>query len=473
MPFWDLRGYLEALESRGMLKRVKAEVSPILEVPEIIRRVMRGRGPALLFENVKGHPGWRVASNIFCCEDALRVALGLSSIDEVGDRVSAPLSAVRGEVTSVLRAAAALPREGKPSFFESDDLKLTDLPAFKAWPKDGGRYLTYPLVVHPEAGELGQSVNIGVYRVMIVSEAEAVVHWQTYKRGYAEHLRAASRGQVRIPAAIVIGADPGTLLAGAMPAPYPLDKYALAGLIRGEGVQVYRLPNGVPVPASAEVVLEGYIDLNDMRQEGPFGDHVGFYDRPDRPFPTFKLERAYVRPDPVYYGTVVGRPPMEDSVIALAAERAFMPFIRVLYPEVVDIHFPEAGWVQGLAIVSIRKTTPGQAVRVAMGLLGLGQLSLTKAVIVVDADVNPRDVGQVTWAVTALVDPARDVIIVSQAPADELDVSYLPRRRVGAKLIVDATRKLRDEIGGEPPEDLTSDEETVKLVNSRWREYGL
>ncbi|MGC9209913.1 MAG: UbiD family decarboxylase [Acidilobus sp.] len=472
MPFRDLRDYISALESRGMLRRVRAEVSPVLELPEIARRVMKVRGPALLFERVKGHPGWRVVTNLFCCEEALKLALGVSSLDELGERASAPMSAVRGDVGGILRAASALPRESAPSFSEAE-LRLTDLPAFKSWPKDGGRYLTYPLVVHLEEGELGRSVNFGVYRVMIVNEREAVVHWQTYKRGYAEHVRAASRGQTRIPAAIVIGADPGTLLAGAMPAPYPLDKYALAGLIRGEGVRIHRLPNGVPVPAEAEVVLEGYIDLADLRQEGPFGDHVGFYDKPDRPFPTFKLERAYMRPEPIYYGTVVGRPPMEDSVIALAAEKAFLPFIRMLFPEVVDVHFPEAGWVQGLAVVSIRKTMPGQAVRVAMGLLGLGQFSLTKAIIVVDADVNPRDVNQVTWAVTALVDPSRDVVVVNQAPADELDVSYLPRRRVGAKVIIDATRKLKDETGAEPPEELIPDEETVRLVDSRWKEYGL
>lgn len=473
MPFQDLREYLQALEERGLLRKISAPVSPLLEIPEIVRRVRMANGPALLFENISGFPGWRVATNIFCCEESLKVALGLKDLDEIGQRVTAPLSALRGDVRALIGSAMVLPVERRPAFREREDLDLLKLPAFKSWPKDGSVYLTYPLVVHKEVGELGESVNFGVYRVMIVGPREAVVHWQTYKRGYAEHLRAISRGEKKIPAAIVIGADPGTLLAGAMPAPYPLDKYALAGLIRGQGVPVTRLPNGLPVPANAEVVLEGYIDLDDLRKEGPFGDHVGFYDAPDRPFPTFKLERAYSRDDPIYYGTVVGKPPMEDSVIALAAERSFLPFIRLLYPEVVDVHFPESGWVQGLAVVSIRKTMPGQAVRVAMGLLGLGQFSLTKIIVVVDHDIDPRDMGQVTWAVTALVDPSRDVIVVPQAPADELDVAYLPRRRVGAKLIVDATRKLRDETGAEPPEELRPDDETVKLVDSRWKEYGL
>ncbi len=473
MPFQDLREYLDALETRGLLKRVRASASPILEIPEIVRRVHRSRGPALLFEDVKGFPGWRVASNIFCCQEALRVAFEMADIDELGKRVSAPLSALRGDFKAMLSSAFALPREAPPLFREDPGLNFERVPAFKSWPKDASRYLTYPLVVHREVGELGESVNFGVYRIMIVGEGEAVVHWQTYKRGYAEHIRAASRGEKRVPAAVVIGADPATLLAGAMPAPYPLDKYALAGLLRGEGTEIYRLPNGLPVPARAEVVLEGYIDLEDLRREGPFGDHVGFYDAPDRPFPTFKLERAYRREEPIYYGTVVGRPPMEDSVIALAAERSFLPFIRLLYPEVVNVHFPETGWVQGLAVVSIRKSMPGQAVRVAMGLLGLGQLSLTKIVIVVDSDVNVKDLSQVTWAVTSFVDPARDLVVVPQAPADELDVAYLPRRRVGSKLIIDATRKLRDESGAEPPEELAPDPETERLVDLRWSEYGL
>jgi 4-hydroxy-3-polyprenylbenzoate decarboxylase len=473
MALRDLRQYLDLLESRGMLRRVKARVSPVLEIPEILRRLMKSGGPAVLFEDVEGSPGWRVAGNIFCCEDAVKLGLGVSSLDELGSRMPSPADVIRGSVTSLLRAASYLPRQGRPDFEERPDLRLADLPAFKTWPKDGGRYLTYALLVHRESGELGESTNFGVYRVMIVNEREAVVHWQTYKRGYSEEARARERGEGRMPAALVIGADPGTLLAGVMPAPYPLDKYLVAGSLRGEGVEVHQLPNGIRVPAHAEVVLEGYIDLGDLRPEGPFGDHVGFYDRPDRPFPTFKLERAYARPDPIYYGTVVGRPPMEDSVIAKVVERAFLPLIKYLFPEVVDVSFPAEGWVQGLAIVSIRKRFPGEAVKVAMGLLGTGQMSLTKIIIVVDSDVNPHDLGQVTWAVSSFVDPSRDIIAVPQAPADELDVSYLPRRRVGSKLIIDATRKLKDETGAEPPEELEPDRDTVELVNRRWAEYGL
>ena len=435
---------------------------------------MYSRGPAVLFENVKGHPGWRVVGNLFCCEEAVKVGLGVGSLDEVGQRVSAPLKALGGDVAQALASLALLPRDaGRAEFAEDPSLTLHSLPSFKTWPKDGGRYLTYPLVVHYEEVDGRRVANFGVYRVMIVGGREAVVHMQTYKRGYEEALRRSEAGSCEMEAAIVVGADPATLLAGAMPAPRGLDKYVLASLVGGRPVELYRLPSGVKVPASAEVVLEGRIDLCDLRPEGPFGDHVGFYDVPDRRFPTFKLERAYARPQPIYYGTVVGRPPLEDSVIGRVAERAFLPLVRFVFPEVVDVHFPEAGWFQGLAVVSIDKRMPGQGKRVAMGLLGLGQFSLTKIVVVVDKDIDVRSPDQVTWAVSTFVDPSRDVVVVEGAPADELDVSTLPRRRVGAKLIVDATRKLRDELGAEPPEELRPDPETARLVDSRWAEYGL
>ena len=470
----DMREFIESLESRGLLRRVKAEVSPLLEVPEILRRVMYAHGPAVLFENVRGHPGWRIVGNLFCCDEAVKVALGVSSVDEVGQRVSSLLRAAGGDLRSAMAYVALTPRSAsRAEFVEDPSVNLSSLPAFKTWPKDGGRYLTYPLVVHYEEVDGRRSVNFGVYRVMIVNDREAVVHMQTYKRGFEEWQHVAQAGGCEMKAAIVIGAPPEVLLAGAMPAPKGVDKYVLASIVGNRPVELYTLPSGVPVPSSAEVVLEGTLDLCDLREEGPFGDHIGFYDVPDRRFPTFKLERSYVRPNPIYYGTVVGRPPLEDSVIGRVSERAFLPLIRFLFPEVVDVRFPESGWFQGLALVSIDKTMPGQAKRVAMGLLGLGQFSLTKIIVVVDKDIDLRSADQVTWAVSTFVDPARDLVVVNGAPADELDLSTLPRRRVGSKLIVDATRKLRDELGAEPPEELRPDPETERLVSSRWKEYGL
>lgn len=469
-----MREFIDSLESKGMLKRVKVEVSPILEIPEILRRVMRSKGPAVMFENVKGHAGWRVVGNLFCCDEAVKIGLGVGSLDEIGDRISAPLKAISGDINSAVASLSLLPRPAPRAEFEEDSsVNFSSLPSFKTWPKDGGRYLTYPLVVHYEEENGRKSVNFGVYRIMVVNDREAVVHMQTYKRGYEESLRRTQIGSCKMEAAIVIGAEPEALLAGVMPAPRGIDKYLLASLVGNRPAETFKLPNGVPVPSGAEAVLEGEIDLCDLREEGPFGDHIGFYDVPDRKFPTFKLERAYIRPNPIYYGTVVGRPPLEDSVIGRVSERAFLPLVKFMFPEIVDLRFPESGWTQGLAFVSIAKIMPGQAKKVAMGLLGLGQFSLTKIVVVVDKDIDLKSPDQVTWAVSTFADPARDIFIVNNMPADELDISTLPRRRVGSKLIVDATRKLKDEIGAEPPEELKPDRETEELVSKRWKELGL
>jgi 4-hydroxy-3-polyprenylbenzoate decarboxylase len=314
---------------------------------------------------------------------------------------------------------------------------------------------------------------MSVYRVMIVGGREAVVHWQLHKRGMVAQREYQEWGEEAIPAAIVIGGDPGTLLTGALPVPYPIDKQLFAGIVRGEGMEVYELPNGVPVPARAEVVLEGYIDLGDLRSEGPYGDHFGYYDKPSRPFPTFKLERVWLRESPIYYGSVTGKPILEDAVIGKAAERIFLPIIRTLLPEVVDLNLPPAGLFQGVAVVSIKKSYPGHAKKVGLALMGLGQLSLTKIFIVVDHDINVHDWNQVLWALASHVDPQRDVLVLPNTHTDELDPST-PTPGYGSKLLIDATRKLPEEYGGrEWPEEVKPDPETVRLVDSRWGEYGL
>ena len=481
MALRDLREYLDYLDRRGCLARVGEELSPVLEIPEVLRQAMYRRGPALLFERVKGHPGWRVAGNIFCSLDALKGALGVGSLEEVGDRLLAPMrgpppEGLGGKVRAlreVVGLARYLPRKARrgPVMEEEGappERGLEWLPAFKVSPGDGGRYLTYPLVIvrHPDTGV----VTMSVYRVMVVGQDRGVVHWQAHKRGRAAELEARRRGLDRLPAAIAIGADPGTLLTGALPVPYPMDKLLFAGIVRGEGVEVVELPNGVPVPARAEVVLEGYIDLRDLRREGPYGDHFGYYDRPDRLFPTFVVERVYHRGDPIYYGSVTGKPPLEDVVIGKAAERIFLPIIRTLLPEVVDVNLPPHGVFQGIGIVSIRKSYPGHAKKVMMALWGLGQMALTKILVVVDDDINVHDLGQVLWAVAAHVDPQRDVLVVPYTHTDELDPST-PTPRYGSKLGIDATRKLPEEYGGrEWPEEVEPDprvlEKALRVLDS-------
>jgi len=480
----DLRDYLSFLEERGLLRRVRVPVSPVLEIPEILRRVMYRRGPAVLFEEVEGHPGWRVAGNLFCCREALLGALGVERLEVVGERLFEPLRGPPpvglGEKVRALRDVLHLGRYAprpvrRPAFagevLEGREARLTLLPAFKVWPKDGGRYLTYPLVTvrDPATGV----TTMSVYRVMLAGEREGVVHWQIHKRGSIAEQDARERGENVVPAAIVVGSDIGTLLTGALPVPYPMDKLLFAGVVRGEGLPVYRLPNGVYVPANAEAVLEGYIDLSDLRREGPFGDHFGYYDRPDRLFPTFKLERLWLRREPVYYGSVTGKPVLEDGVIGWAAERIFLPAIRTLLPEVVDYHLPPEGVFQGVAIVSIRKRYPGHGKKVALALMGLGQLSLTKIFIVVDHDIPPSDLGRVLWALASHVDPQRDVLVVPHTHTDELDPAT-PTPRYGSKLAIDATRKLPEEYGGrEWPEEVEVDEETRRRVDEKWPRLGL
>ena len=480
----DMRDYIDFLEGNGCLKRIGVEASPILEIPEVLRRVMYRRGPAVLFENIKGYPGWRVAGNLFCNLDVFRRALGVEQLKDVGRRlVSLALSPPPTDILGKIRAfrdmaslSKYLPKKvGKSPLFdnvlEGGDASLNSLPVFKTWPRDGGRYFTYPLVItrDPDKG----AYNIGVYRIMILDDKRGVIHWQIHKRSAESYRKARESGFDEVPVAIAIGGDPATLFTGAAPVPYPLDKYLFAGIVRGEGVPVAELDSGLLVPAYSEVVLEGVIDISEVEYEGPFGDHMGYYDKPVDMYPVFHLERIYMRRDPIYYGSVVGKPALEDAVIGKAVERIFLPIIKMLFPEVVEINLPEHGVFQGLGIVSIRKRYPGHAKKIMMGLWGLGQFSLTKIIIVVDHDIDPHDINQVIWAVSVNVDPQRDVLIIPGAHTDALDPAT-PIQGYGSKLGIDATRKYPEEYGGrEWPREVEVDEDTKRLVDEKWSLYGI
>ena len=480
----DIREYLDYLDSRGFLKKIGVEASPILEIPEILRRVMYRGGPALLFENIKGYPNWRVAGNLFCNVDVFRMALGVDRLEDVGERFASqaltpPPTGILDKIRTfkdVFSLSKYLPKKVRSSplfdnVFEDADLSLYNLPVFKTWPKDGGRYFTYPLVITKDPWR--DIYNIGVYRMMILDDHRGVIHWQIHKRGAESYRRAREKDLSRIPVAIGIGGDPGLLFTGAAPVPYPLDKYLFAGVVRGEGVNVVELDSGLLVPAYSEVVLEGYIDLDELSDEGPFGDHLGYYDKPIDKYPVFHLTRLYMRDEPIYYGSVVGRPALEDAVIGKAVERIFLPIIKMLLPEVVDINLPEHGVFQGLAIVSIRKRYPGHARKVMMGLWGLGQFSLTKMILIVDHDINPHDLNQVIWAVSVNVDPQRDVLVVPGTHTDALDIAT-PIQAYGSKLGIDATRKFPEEYDGRDwPEEVEVDEDTRRLVDRKWSLYGL
>ena len=481
MAFKDLREAIATLEKWGLLRRVRVEVNPILEVAEIARRVMYGRGPTLLFENIKGYPGWRMATNLFRDLDTVRRLLGVERLEDIGERLIKPLTGpppigLTDKLSSlfdVLKLGMYTPRKVSRGLFEDNVIESTGFdrtPIPKIWPGDAGRYITYGLVLSrdPESGVN----NMGVYRVQIIDGDRAAMHWQVHKRGALAWQKAGERGAKKLRVAIAVGSDPGTMLTGALPVPYPLDKLLFASVVRGSALEVVDL-DGVLVPANAEVVYVGEVDVETLVDEGPFGDHTGYYTPPAK-YPLFRLERVYYRDNPIYYFTVVGKPVLEDAWIGKAAERIFLPFMKMLIPEIVDVNLPPEGlFTGGIAIVSIKKRYPGHGKKVMLGLWGLGLFSLVKVIVVVDSDVNVHDIGQVLYAISTCVDPQRDVVIVPYAVTDELDHTAM-EGGYGSKLGIDATRKFKVEnYGREWPEEVEPDPETVRLVDSKWRTYGI
>lgn len=481
MAFKDLREAIATLEKWGLLRRVRVEVNPILEVAEIARRVMYGRGPTLLFENIKGYPGWRMATNLFRDLDTVRRLLGVERLEDIGERLIKPLTGpppigLTDKLSSlfdVLKLGMYTPRKVSRGLFEDNVIESTGFdrtPIPRIWPGDAGRYITYGLVLvrDPESGVN----NMGVYRVQIIDGDRAAMHWQVHKRGALAWQKAGERDAKRLRVAIAVGSDPGTMLTGALPVPYPLDKLLFASVVRGSALEVVDL-DGVLVPANAEVVYVGEVDVETLVDEGPFGDHTGYYTPPAK-YPLFRLERVYYRDNPIYYFTVVGKPILEDAWIGKAAERIFLPFMKMLVPEIVDVNLPPEGlFTGGVAIVSIKKRYPGHGKKVMLGLWGLGLFSLVKVIVVVDSDVNVHDIGQVLYAISTCVDPQRDVVIVPYAVTDELDHTAM-EGGYGSKLGIDATRKFKVEnYGREWPEEVEPDPETVRLVDSKWRTYGI
>jgi len=352
--------------------------------------------------------------------------------------------------------------------YEREAASFRSLPVLKSFAGDAGKFITFGLTVtkHPET----DIRNLGVYRIQIVDERHAIMHWQAHKRG-AQHYRMLKEQNKKIEAAIVIGADPATVFSAVAPVPEGLDKYLFSGITRRKGIKLMKCKTvDLDVPASAEIVLEGYVDPNDMRIEGPFGDHTGYYTPPE-PYPTFTLTAILRRSKPIYLATVVGKPILEDAYIGMVIERAFLPLIQMFHPEVVDFSMPPAGWFQGMAIISIKKQYPGQAKKVMMGLWGMGQLALTKMFIVVDSEINVHDTNDVLWALTTRADPARDTVIVENTPTDSLDPAS-PLLNLGSKLGIDATTKWKEEGYAREIQKLAVvDEATRSLVDKRWHDY--
>ena len=415
----------------------------------------------------------------------MRIALETDDFAEIGERIAgmARVDVPHGmlgrlrKLPELSRMGAAFPRpeKGGPvtEVVETSSPSLKGLPVLRTWPGDAGRFITFGMVAtrHPDTGVR----NLGVYRLQVVDDTRLIVHWQRHKRGAQHSLAGGGGGDAGrgIEAAVVIGAEPATVFAGVAPVPEGLDKYLFAGICRRAGIATVRCRTvDLDVPANAEIVLEGRVDPSDLRPEGPFGDHTGYY-TPEEPFPTFTLTGVMRRSSPVYLATVVGRPVLEDAYIGAAAARSFLPLLRMLQPEIADFAMPAAGWFQGMAVVSIRKTYPGQARKVMMGLWGTGQLALTKFIVVVDEGVDVHDHDAVLWAVTTRADPARDTLIVDRAPTDTLDPAS-PLPNLGSKMGIDATQKTAEEGHGRPvQEEVSADGRTASLVDAKWDRYGL
>lgn len=482
MPFENLSEYIEKLENAGELRRVSTEVNPDLEVAEVMRRMMYSKNsPAILFENVKGY-NMPILGNAFGSIRRLQLALELDDFSDIGNRI---VELTKMEIPSgVLNKLKMLPKlseisdygpkmvENAPvqEIFETENASFSKFPILKSFVKDAGKFITFGMTVtkHPDTGIR----NIGVYRLQILNDKQAIMHWQIHKRG-AQHFDISKEFDKPIPVAIVIGSDPGTIFSSIAPVPEGMDKFLFAGISRRKGVKLVKCRTiDLEVPANAEIVFEGTVDPRKLELEGPFGDHTGYYTPPDY-FPVFTLTGLCNKKNPIYLTTVVGKPVLEDAYFGKVIERSFLPLIQMFQPEVVDFSMPPAGWFQGLGIISIKKRYPGQAKKVMMGLWGLGQLSLTKIFIVVDHTVNVHNIEDVIWAITTKSDPKRDTLIIENAPTDTLDPAS-PLLNHGSKMGIDATTKWKEEgFSREIQEEVTVDQETRKLVDSKWSQYGL
>jgi 4-hydroxy-3-polyprenylbenzoate decarboxylase len=481
MTFDSLSEYIDALESVGKLHRVKTEVDTNLEIAEIMRRMMySGNSPAILFENVKGHD-IPILGNAFGTIDLLKIALNIQDFKEIGTRVT-DLTKLKipSNLFDKLKVLPKLSEIGAyaPKYvengpltevIETENANLDSLPILKSFPADAAKFITFGLTItkHPETGIR----NIGVYRIQIINEKKAIMHWQTHKRG-AQHYEILKEHNKPIETAIVIGADPSTIFSGIAPVPEGMDKFFFSGIIRKKGLKLVKCKTvNLEVPANSEIVLEGYVNPNEMRIEGPFGDHTGFYTPPE-PYPTFNLTCMMRRRNPIYLTTVVGKPVLEDAYIGKVIEQSFLPLIQMFQPEVIDFSMPASGWFQGIAIISIKKRYPGQAKKVMMGLWGMGQLSLTKIFVVVDYDINVHDINEVIWAITTKFDPKRDTVIIDNAPTDTLDPAS-PIVNLGSKMGIDATTKTKEEGFMREIQKLAeADNDTQTLVDRKWASYG-
>jgi 4-hydroxy-3-polyprenylbenzoate decarboxylase len=542
LAYDDLRDWIKTLEKHGELKRIREEVSPELEITEITDRVSKSGfatesspkqakepgGPALLFENVKGHPGHKVFINQFGSQRRMALALGVNKLDEIADRITGLMNVKApeglfdklkmlpqlGALTSAFPKTVAAKDAPCKEVILRDNFDLNAFPILKCWPLDGGRFITLPCV-HTRDPRTGKR-NIGMYRMQVYDGQTTGMHWQRQKVA-AEHYRNALRkaaeanatgdprtasaaamaesagGSVsisdgpigglpqvalgnlkgsRLEVAVAIGTDPATTFSAIVPAPPEVEEFMIAGFLRGKPVEIVKCETvDLEVPAHAEIILEGYVELGELRSEGPFGDHTGFYTMTDE-YPVFHLTCITHRRDPIYAATIVGKPPMEDAWMGKAVERIFLPAMKMTIPELVDIHLPVEAVFHNLMIVSIRKSYPGHARKVMHAIWSLGQAMFTKCIIVVDEDCDVQNTAEVVLRVANNIDPERDIQF-TMGPVDSLDhSSRLPN--YGSKMGIDATRKWKAEGFDRPwPAIIEMDRATKSKIDALWSKLGL
>jgi 4-hydroxy-3-polyprenylbenzoate decarboxylase len=492
MPYASLRDFMARLEASGRLVRVREPVSPYLEMTEIQTRLLAEGGPAVLFENVVGPAGkyaMPVLVNLFGTVE--RVAWGMDrephQLREVGETLAflkqpEPPGGWREalEMLPLLKTAMAMrPRTqgGAPCqeiVLTGADIDLEKLPIQTCWPGEPAPLVTWPLIVTKGPGARREDgFNLGIYRLQVTGRDTTLMRWLRHRGGAQHHQRWAKEKTEPLPAAAVIGADPGTILAAVTPVPDTLSEYQFAGLLRGKRIDLVDCKT-VPlkVPAEAEIVLEGHVSLDEYGDEGPYGDHTGFYNSVEQ-FPVFRISAITMRRDPIYLSTFTGRPPDEPSILGEALNEVFVPLLQQQFPDIVDFWLPPEGCSYRIAVVSIRKTYPGQAKRVMMGIWSfLRQFMYTKFVIVVDADIAVRDWKDVMWAISTRMDPVRDVTLVENTPIDYLDFAS-PESGLGGKIGLDATTKLPPETTRTWGTPIRMAEDIVAEVTRKWPSYGL
>ena len=487
MSFTDLRDFIELLEKEGELKRISTPVDPNLEITEIADRTLRRGGPALLFENPKGS-NIPLLANLF--GNTRRIALAMGQEDVEGLRDVGKLLAFLKEPTppkgwkdlwenlptfkNVLNLAPNVKRSApcQDVVIEGDDVDLGMLPIQTCWPGDAAPLVTWPLVI--TRGPEKERQNLGIYRMQLIGRNKLIMRWLAHRGGALDFRDWQQKHPGEpFPVAIAIGADPATILATVTPVPDTLSEYAFAGLLRGGKTDVVNcMGSDLQVPASAEFVLEGHLAPDEFADEGPFGDHTGYYNEVER-FPVFTVDRITHRRDPIYHSTYTGRPPDEPAILGVALNEVFVPLLQKQFPEIVDFYLPPEGCSYRVAVVSMKKQFPGHAKRVMMGVWSfLKQFMYTKFVIVVDDDVDIRSWEDVIWAITTRMDPARDTLLVENTPIDYLDFAS-PVSGLGSKMGMDATNKWPGETDREWGTPITMSEEVKARVDELWQSLGI